>query len=280
MGAEPVGRKHMRSRRGLAGIGAGLACLVATSLCANAQSVPLPVPAPHSKMRLTKPSTPKPSKPLAANAHRLAQVTGAAAPAPSPQPQPPSIGVVRSGGPPFDANQRALVERANAYLSGLNALVGNFVQIASDGGRTEGKFYLQKPGRVRFEYNPPSPVELIADGSSIAVRDRKLNTQEIIPLSQTPLRFLVADRIDLFKDTNVVGISSDDTFATVVIEERQTFAGTHRLMLMFGARDFQLRQWTVTDPQGFDTTVALYNLDPKQKPDPSLFKIDYTRYIQ
>jgi outer membrane lipoprotein-sorting protein len=121
---------------------------------------------------------------------------------------------------------------------------------------------------------------LIADGSQVAVRDRKLATQDLYPLSQTPLRFLVADRIDLMKDTSVIGASADDTFATIVIEERQVLGGTHRLMLLFGARDFQLRQWTITDPQGYDTTVALYNLDAKQKPDPSLFKIDYTRYLQ
>lgn len=271
----------MRSRHGLAGIGAVFVCLVAIG--ARAESVPLPQPAPHAKARLARPSAgPVNSmQPLAVAASKVAEITAVpptpAAAAPGRKP----AATVRAGDPgTFDGSQRALVERANAYLSGLNTLVGNFVQIGPDGGRSEGKFYLQKPGRVRFEYNPPSPIEVIADGSSVAVRDRKLATQDIIPLSQTPLRFLVADRIDLFKDTNVVGASSDDTFATVVIEERQTLGGTHRLMVMFGARDFQLRQWTITDPQGYDTTVALYNLDAKQKPDPGLFKIDYTRYLQ
>jgi outer membrane lipoprotein-sorting protein len=69
-------------------------------------------------------------------------------------------------------------------------------------------------------------------------------------------------------------------FVTVVIEERHVIGGTHRLMIMFGAKDYQLRQWTVTDPQGYDTTVAVYNLDTKRQPDPSLFHIDYTRTIQ
>jgi outer membrane lipoprotein-sorting protein len=275
----------MGSRKGLAVGGAALVGIAALCVAASAEPVPLPVPAPHAKMRAATPATGaiKPRK--ASPPGRVAQVTGAVAapipPAAVPGGKPLAAAVPSAGGPSgFDANQRAIVERANGYLSGLNTLVGNFVQIGPDGGRTEGRFYLQKPGRVRFEYDPPSPIALISDGSSVAVRDRKLATQEIIPLGQTPLRFLVADRIDLFKDTNVVGVSSDDTFASVVIEERQALGGTHRLMLMFGARDFQLRQWTITDPQGYDTTVALYNLDPKQKPDPSLFKIDYTRYLQ
>jgi outer membrane lipoprotein-sorting protein len=268
----------MRSRRGLAVIGAVLGGLVAASSAAPAETVPMPVPSPHTRSRATPPAPAKQNRTVAAQARKTAQATTTVPPAGLPQVA--TAAAVKGGGPPFDNAQRALVERANGYLSGINTLVGNFVQVGPDGARTEGRFYLQKPGRVRFEYNPPSPIEVISDGSSVAVRDRKLATQEIIPLSQTPLRFLVADRVDLFKDTNVVSISSDDTFATVVIEERQTFGGTHRVMVMFGVRDFQLRQWTVTDPQGYDTTVALYNLDAKQKPDPGLFKIDYTRYIQ
>jgi len=69
-------------------------------------------------------------------------------------------------------------------------------------------------------------------------------------------------------------------FVTVAIEERQVLGGTHRLILMFGAKDFQLRQWTITDPQGYDTTVAVYNLDITKRADPNMFRIDYTRNIQ
>jgi outer membrane lipoprotein-sorting protein len=159
-------------------------------------------------------------------------------------------------------------------------MVGDFTQVAPDGAKTTGKFYLQKPGRLRFEYNPPSPVELIADGQSMVVRDRKLATQDLYPLSQTPLRFLLADRIDLLKDTDLVGVYSDNMFATMVIEQRQIIGGTYRLMLMFSAKDLELKQWTVTDPQGYDTTVAVFNLDKSKKPDPDLFKINYERVIQ
>jgi outer membrane lipoprotein-sorting protein len=173
----------------------------------------------------------------------------------------------------FDDKQRALVAKVSNYLSGVQTLVGDFVQVGPDGRRTEGQFSIQKPGKVRFEYNPPSPVEVIADGKSVVVRDRKLATQQLVPLSQTPLRFLLSDRIDLMRDTNLVSVSADDTFVTIVIEESQTLVGTSRLMMMLGAKDFQLRQWTVTDPQGYDTTVAVYNLDTTKKPDPELFNI-------
>ena len=73
---------------------------------------------------------------------------------------------------------RDLLDRVSLYLSSVQTMVGNFVQIGPDGGRTEGTFYIQKPGKVRFEYNPPSPIDIIADGSSVVVRDRDLATQD------------------------------------------------------------------------------------------------------
>jgi outer membrane lipoprotein-sorting protein len=177
----------------------------------------------------------------------------------------------------FTAKQRQLLDRISAYLSGIQTLVGNFVQIAPDGSRTEGTFYIQKPGKVRFEYNSPSPIDVIADGSSVAVRNRDLATQDLWPLSQTPLRYLLADHIDLLRDTDVVSVSSDDKFISVTVEEKQAVVGTSRLLMMFDAKDLTLKQWTVTDPQGLDTTVAVYNLDSNTKPNPNLFVINYQR---
>ncbi|MGJ4890283.1 outer membrane lipoprotein carrier protein LolA [Bradyrhizobium sp. HKCCYLRH3099] len=178
----------------------------------------------------------------------------------------------------FDANQKAQAAKVSAYLSSLQTLVGNFVQVGPDGSKTKGDFYIQKPGKVRFEYEPPTPIDIIADGSSLVVRDRKLATQDVYPLSQTPLRYLLSDRIDLLKDTNVIAVSADDLYVTITIEEKQALIGTSRLMLMLGAKDGQLKQWTVTDPQGYDTTIAVYNLDTTKKLDPAMFKIDFTNY--
>jgi outer membrane lipoprotein-sorting protein len=154
------------------------------------------------------------------------------------------------------------------------------VQIGPDGRRTRGRLFLQKPGKVRFEYEPPNPVDIIADGSRVVIRNSQLNTQDSYSLSQTPLRFLLADRIDLFADTNVVAVTTDDGVVTVVIEEKQPFVGTNRLSMVFDPKDFKLRQWTITDVQGYDTTIAVSNLDSNKRPDPNLFRIDYQRAVQ
>jgi outer membrane lipoprotein-sorting protein len=251
-----------------------------------AENVPLPVPAPLPKTGVAPPAA-APAKtsetrPPAADTRPAAETR----PNPTFNPFSALFGNKSSGSgssaasepaSPFDAKQRALLDRVSAYLSSVQTMVGKFVQVGPDGGRTEGLFYIQKPGRVRFQYNPPSPIDIVADGSSVVVRDRKLATQDLYPLSQTPLRYLLADRIDLLRDTDVVSVTSDDSFVTVVIEQKQLLVGTDRLMMMFDAKDLVLKQWTVTDPQGFDTTVAVYNLDSTKKPDPNLFVINYQR---
>jgi outer membrane lipoprotein-sorting protein len=251
----------------------GVALLVAASMTgaaasSYAQTVPIPKPAPKGRnMQMSASDTP-----------RGPAVTGTTTTPPNPVIPDPRRNVPANIFSTFDANQKAQAARVSAYLSSLQTLVGNFVQVGPDGSKTKGDFYIQKPGKVRFEYDDPSPIAIIADGSSVAVRDRKLATQDIYPLSQTPLRYLLSDRIDLLKDTNVVSVTADDTYISVTIEEKQTLIGTSRMMLMIGAKDGQLKQWTITDPQGYDTTVAVYNLDATKKVDPGLFKIDFTNY--
>jgi outer membrane lipoprotein-sorting protein len=197
---------------------------------------------------------------------------------------PSFLGGAPSAPPParttvnFNAEQRALVDKVSGYLSRVHVMTGSFAQIGADGRRASGTFYVQKPGKVRFEYDPPSPIDIIADGSSVVVRDRKLATQDLFPLSQTPLRFLLADKIDLMRDTHVTAVTADELFVSIVVEEKQALIGTSRLMMMFDTKTLELRQWVVTDPQGFDTTIAVSNLDSNRRPDPKLFRIDYTDY--
>ena len=255
----------------------GALVLPATVLSASAETVPTPQPSAKAQ---TRPSSAFPNQPASSAVLLPAPPRTAQNQLPVPvSPTQRSAAAAPSGRPGvFDAKQRALIERINQYLSSVQTLVGDFVQVGPDGRRTDGKFYLQKPGRMRFEYNAPSPLELIADGKSVAIRDRKLATQDLLLLSQTPLRFLLAARIDLLKEGNLINVGADDTFVTITFEEKQTIGGTHRLTLMFGTQDLQLKQWTVTDPQGYDTTVALYNTDTGRKPDPGLFTINYERF--
>jgi outer membrane lipoprotein-sorting protein len=263
------------ARRAAAILAATICGALATAAFAENVPLPTPSPLPKSNPAQTPPAAipdagqPAPSDTSSGGAHKSTGFFPFSLPFQLGRSAPPGQATA------FDAKQQALINKISAYLSGVQTMVGNFVQIGPDGGRAEGTFYLQKPGKVRFEYNPPNPIELIADGSSVVVRDRDLATQQLVPLSQTPLRYLLADRIDLLRDTDVVSVSADDTFVTIVIQEKQLVVGTSRLMIMFDAKDMTLKQWTVTDPQGLDTTVSVYNLDSTKKPDPSMFVINY-----
>jgi outer membrane lipoprotein-sorting protein len=263
---------------------AGLAAALVAGLLipdALAQAIPLPRPAPKARggnIQMTSSEQPiRAPMTMAAAPSTNANQPRVTTP-PNPVIPDPRRNVPANFFATFDATQKAQAAKVSAYLSSLSTLVGNFVQVGPDGSRTTGDFYIQKPGKVRFEYDAPTTIAMIADGQSLAVRDNKLATQDIYPLSQTPLRYLLSDRIDLMRDTNVVTVTGDDLYTSVTIEEKNALVGTSRLMLMIGTKDGQLKQWTVTDPQGYDTTVAIYNLDTTKKPDPGLFKIDFTKY--
>ncbi|MEJ2375299.1 MAG: outer membrane lipoprotein carrier protein LolA [Pseudolabrys sp.] len=268
-------------------IAALLACASTFTVApALAQNVPLPAPRPHqahAQPRMVTGTVAAQSPEAAAMARAQAAQQRAKQEQRQQQPTPaanPFAALLGSPGSTtaLTSKERAIIDRVDKYLSGTQLLSGKFVQVGPDGRRSQGDFFIEKPGRVRFDYDPPSPISIVADGQTLVVRDRRLATQDVYPLSQTPLRFLLADKVDLMKDTNLVAVYADDVFVTVVVEEKNGLVGTSRLMIMFSAKDMQLKQWTVTDPQGFDTTVAVYNLDTTKKPTPGMFHIDFTNY--
>lgn len=170
------------------------------------------------------------------------------------------------------------VSKANAFFNANLTMVAEFVQLSADGRRTGGTLYVQRPGKLRFEYARPATLEIIADGTSVAIRDRKLATQDVYFIGQTPLKFLLKERIDIARDTKVLDVRSDEKSVAILVEDKATFGGTSRIRLVFDTATFSLKQWTVTDPQGYETLVSLSNVDLGQKPDQALFKINYEKF--
>jgi outer membrane lipoprotein-sorting protein len=166
------------------------------------------------------------------------------------------------------------VARANAYLDSARIMTADFVQIGPDGQRSEGQLYIDRPGRMLFHYDPPAQLEIVADGRSVAVRDQKMGTQDLYFIAQTPLKFLLKNRVDLAKDTTVKRVTVDDNAATIEIEDKAAFGGSAEIALVFDPDSFALKQWTVIDAQGLQTVVSLFNVDLTTKPDPALFHIE------
>jgi outer membrane lipoprotein-sorting protein len=180
--------------------------------------------------------------------------------------------------PALAATDQALTE-INSYFNGIKTMRGEFVQFGPDGSRTQGRFAIQRPGKVRFFYDAPSNLDIISDGKSVAVRDRRLATQDIWPLDRTPLRFLLDDSIDLTTDGKVTDVDVQPDVVSVTLEESNAF-GDGRLTLLFDAQTKQLKQWNVVDAKGQETSVSIYNVTTGVAVEPDLFTIDYTRVLE
>lgn len=174
-----------------------------------------------------------------------------------------------------DTSADEALQGINQYFNGIQTMRGEFVQIGPDGGRTDGQFALKRPGLVRFFYNPPSQLDIIADGTSVAVRDRKRATQDIWPLKRTPLRFLLSNQIDLTKDAKVSRVEVRPDVVLVTLQDDTAF-GDGTLTLMFDRGTDELKQWDVVDAQGQHTQVSIHNVALDRPVDDDLFKIDYT----
>ena len=190
--------------------------------------------------------------------------------------------VTASAGPITRAEplpNQAVVERANAYFTNLNTLVADFTQVGGDGRRMGGTLYLQRPGKVRFEYDPPATTEVIADGRSVAVRDRKLATQDLYSISQTPLKFLLREQVNLGQDIAITGISNDGQTVRINLEDRSTLGGTSRITLYFDGQVENLNEWRIVDAQGLQTVVMLSKVQRGRRLDQDLFRISYEQML-
>src|SRR6202047_4093095 len=111
----------------------------------------------------------------------------------------------------------AAIQKANAYFNAATSMTGDFVQIGPDGKRSEGKIFVQRPGKLRFEYAPPATLEIVADGLSVAVHDRKTATKDIYFISQTPLKFLLKDQVDLARDVKTIDVKRKTRPLTILL---------------------------------------------------------------
>ncbi len=167
----------------------------------------------------------------------------------------------------------ATAQRVADHFSGVRSMKGNFVQFDAAGNQTEGTFYMERPGKIRFDYSG-SPVRVISDGTQVAVNNRKLNTWDLYPLSKTPLKLLLDQRIDL-SAANIQSVQEGPDLTTIVMGDRSVF-GNSRITMMFDPNTYDLRQWTIRDAQGKDTTVMVYNVQDGAAVDNALFNIPYS----
>jgi outer membrane lipoprotein-sorting protein len=193
---------------------------------------------------------------------------------PEPEPAPAPAAEKKVAKPEAAVSDPEIaIQMADDYFNSSRVMTADFVQTGQDGRRAEGKLYVMKPGRMRFEYAEPATMEIIADGVAVAIRDRKLKTQEMYFIDQTPLKFLLKNDLHLKKDVKITNVAAVKDKTIITVEDSTTFGGTSTIRLYFDAKNFNLSQWAVKDPQGYETLVVLHNIDRSSAPSAGLFRI-------
>ena len=176
----------------------------------------------------------------------------------------------------FEAQaQAAAAQRIADHFARVRTMAGEFVQFGPRGEQTGGKFFIERPGKLRFNYEAPSTFKVTSDGTTLVLENTKLRTADVYPLSKTPLKLLLDDRIDL-SGGKVRSVKEEADLTTIELADKSMF-GDSTITLMFDPASYALRQWTITDAQGKDTTVMIFNVQEGVHLDPSVFAIDHRR---
>jgi outer membrane lipoprotein-sorting protein len=169
--------------------------------------------------------------------------------------------------------------RIETYLNGLRSLTARFVQVAPNGAIAEGTAWLERPGRMRFQYDPPSPLLLVAGHGLVVFHDASNQQTSNIPIGQTPLGILLADHVNLSGDVRVLSLTHRPGEIDLTVD-RAASPGDGNLMLVFQNQPLALLGWLVTDAQRQQTRVTLANVQLGGRFAPSLFEFIDPRLYQ
>lgn len=174
--------------------------------------------------------------------------------------------------PSLSDEDKADVARATAYLQDLKTVTGRFTQVSASGATSTGQFYMQRPGKARFQYDPPAQMLVVSDGHNVSIYDQRLKSFDQYPLGSTPLVLLLAREVRLDRGVVITGVDrTDQGFSINARDARKQAEG--RLTLYFSNDPVALKGWNVVDGQGQETRVRLGALTPASSLDPSLFEL-------
>ena len=165
-----------------------------------------------------------------------------------------------------------LINKISAHNSAIKTMVGRFLQIDTQGQKIEGTFFLERPGKVLFRYNPPSYEQIISVGRGFYVVDRKERTQYAYPQDKVPLREFLESDINLL-GTNIVAIAQSADYLSLTLQD-DTPAGVVMVDLVFDLETYDLRQWVLTEPSGAQLTFSLYDVEKDVEIPRTFFSID------
>ncbi len=166
------------------------------------------------------------------------------------------------------------IQRIDGYFNGIIHLQGNFVQIDSQNQTIKGRFYVHRPGRLRFEYAQPSMLRIVSDGQYLSIEDHDLKTIDKYPLASTPFRMLLTENVDIIRDACIIAFSNEDDRIALTLRDRSG-ESPGQIKLLFAVLKaggaIELREWVITDVQGLDTRIQLANLVEGEEVSSNLF---------
>lgn len=172
-----------------------------------------------------------------------------------------------------EMSREELITEVNNALTRLKQFNAKFSQTDQNGQSISGTLTLLRPGRLRFDYNPPSALKIIADGNNVAVIDERLGTRDLYSIGLTPLKFLLSRSIDLGREFKISDIRVEPDRLVLEADDTATFGGSSHIILGFDRKTLLLKNWTVIDPQGYSVTIRLSQIDTKHEPDTMGFVI-------
>jgi outer membrane lipoprotein-sorting protein len=172
--------------------------------------------------------------------------------------------------------QRGAIQQITSYFNAMRTLQGEFMQVGPKGHISTGVFHIAKPGRMRFQYAPPNPFVVVADGTWVTIRNNAKDTADQYPLSATPLRLVLAEQVDLLSEAKILDIEQSDGLTTLTLEDKDKLVPGH-LVLIFDEQREELQQWIIVDGQGRRTTISLTDMVAGVEPDPGLFRVERPR---
>jgi outer membrane lipoprotein-sorting protein len=173
----------------------------------------------------------------------------------------------------LDAHQKDIIDKVSGYFSAIHTLQGSFLQTGADHKRMKGKFYVQRPGRFRFDYARPSRQIVISDGRYLAVQDLDLNNEDRVELDQTPFRLLLGSDVNLVRDAQIMEVQQSDDIIMIALQDKNPDAGGQINLFLATKPELQLKAWVTKDAQGIDTRIEISDLAKGVEFDADLFKI-------
>lgn len=189
-----------------------------------------------------------------------------------PAPARAAVEAPAAGAELAGSERSAALARASAALNRIVAAQGRFTQVAPNGATSAGQITIARPGKLRFEYDAPSPITIVSDGSTVAMQNRSLKEVTRFPLRATPLYYVLKDGVNLEKDAKITRVARVGDTLEVTAKDR-TGRADGQITIVFAGANYDLAQWSIIDGQSQTTKISLSDVRPTGKISPRLFQL-------